>query len=373
MKKYNPANERIKRDYFAFLKEARRQSENSVDAAAMAIARFEADTRLRDFKAFHFEQAIAFKHRLARQESRATGGKLSKATLNATLAHLKRFFQWLALQPGYKSRLNYPDAEYFNLSEKDSRVATARRQRAVPTIEQIKHVLATMPNDSAIDRRNRALIAFALLSGARDSAIASIKLKHVDLSAGNVFQDAREVNTKFSKSFTTTFFPVGEDVRQIVADWVVYLREVMLWGNDDPLFPSTMVSTGPTRQFRRVGLTRTHWSNAGPIRGIFKAAFAEAGLPYFNPHSFRNTLVRLGETLCQTPETFKAWSQNLGHDGVLTTFTSYGSVDPRRQGEIIRSLRCCQPGGDAKTVRLAEVLIEQIRKSGLLESNDCPS
>jgi integrase/recombinase XerD len=135
MKKYNPNNERIKREYFAFLKEAKRQSENAVDAAAMAIARFETDTKLRDFKAFHFEQAVAFKHRLA-------SGKLSKATLNSTLAHLKRFFQWLALQPGYRSRLSYPDAEYFNLSEKDSRIATARRQCAVPTLEQIKHVLA---------------------------------------------------------------------------------------------------------------------------------------------------------------------------------------------------------------------------------------
>ena len=368
MKKYNPTNERIKREYFAFLKEAKRQSENAVDAAAMAIARFEADTKRRDFKAFHFEQAVAFKHRLASQESRATGGKLSKATLNATLAHLKRFFQWLALQPGYKSRLSYPDAEYFNLSEKDSRIATARRQFAVPTVEQIKRVLVTMPAESAMDRRNRALIAFTLLTGARDSAIASIKLKHVDLSAGNVFQDAREVNTKFSKSFTTTFFPVGDDIRQIVADWVAYLREVMFWGSDDPLFPATLVAVGPTRQFHAAGLERRHWSHAGPIRGIFKLAFTAAGLPYFNPHSFRNTLVRLGETLCQTPEAFKAWSQNLGHEGVLTTFTSYGSVDPRRQGEIIQSLRPCQPGADASTDRLAAAIVQQMRKGGLLGS-----
>lgn len=371
MKKYNPNNERIKREYFAFLKEARRQSETAVDAAAMAIARFEDDTKWRDFKTFHFQQAVAFKHHLANQDSRTTGGKLSKATLNATLAQLKRFFQWLALQPGYKSRLSYPDAEYFNLSEKDARIATARRQRAVPTIEQIRHALAMMPTESSIGRRNRALIAFTLLTGARDSAIASIKLKHVDLSVGNVFQDAREVNTKFSKSFTTTFFPVGEDIRQVVVEWVAYLREVMLWGSDDPLFPATMIAIGPTRHFEAAGLARKHWSNAGPIRNIFKVAFMAAGLPYFHPHSFRHTLVRLGETLCQTPEAFKAWSQNLGHEGVLTTFTSYGSVDPRRQGEIIRSLRSSQQEADATTVRLVEAVVRQIRKSGLLGPVDC--
>jgi integrase len=81
-----------------------------------------------------------------------------------------------------------------------------------------------------------------------------------------------------------------------------------------------------------------HWSNASPIRAIFREAFERAGLPYFNPHSLRSTLVQFGEQRCQTPEDFKAWSQNLGHEGVLTTFRSYGAVGNRRQGEIIRGL-----------------------------------
>ena len=80
----------------------------------------------------------------------------------------------------------------------------------------------------------------------------------------------------------------------------------------------------PTRQFEAAGLERKHWSTAAPIRAIFREAFAAAGLPYFNPHSFRNTLVQLGQTVCQTPEEFKAWSQNLGHEGVLTTFSAMG-------------------------------------------------
>ena len=50
---------------------------------------------------------------------------------------------------------------------------------------------------AAIERRNRALIAFTLLTGARDSAIASMKLKHINLVAACVNQDAREVQTKF--------------------------------------------------------------------------------------------------------------------------------------------------------------------------------
>lgn len=142
-----------------------------------------------------------------------------------------------------------------------------------------------------------------------------MKLKHVDLTVGSVFQDAREVQTKFSKSFTTYFFPVGNDVRQIVDAWVTYLRREKLWGNDDPLFPATLVELGKAQQFEAVGLAKKHWSTASPIRAIFRGAFESAGLPYFNPHSFRTTLVQLGQTLCRDAEQFKAWSQNLGHEG----------------------------------------------------------
>lgn len=73
-----------------------------------------------------------------------------------------------------------------------------------------------------------------------------------------------------------------------------------------------------------------------PIREIFKSAFGQAGISNFNPHNFRDTLVTLGEQICKTPEQFKAWSLNLGHESPLTTFTSYGSVSLYRQGELIR-------------------------------------
>lgn len=365
MATHNPNNERIKRQYLIYLKEAKRYSEATVDAVAKALARFEADTKFRDFKTFHFEEAIAFKKHLAEQDSKATGEKLSKATLHATLAHLRRFFQWLAWQRGYKFRCS--DADYFNLSEKDTRVATARREKTFPTMEQVKYVIARMPRGSDIEKRNCALVAFTLLIGARDSAAASMRLKHVDLAAGCVYQDAREVNTKFSKTFTTFFFPVGHEVRQIVTDWVTYLREVKLWGNDDPLFPATHVISGAARQFEVVGLKRVHWATAAPIRTIFRQAFEAAGLRYFNPHSLRDTLVHFGEKVCQTPEEFKAWSQNLGHEKVLTTFYSYGEVGSRRQGEIIQSLVEPQRSERPDVAEIAKAVARELRGSGPIE------
>jgi integrase len=355
MKTNNAENERMKRAYFAYLKEARRYSEASLDAVAKALNRFETYTGFRSFRLFHIQQAVAFKRDLAEQTNRATGEKLSKATVYATLMALRNFFHWLAGQPGYRSRLSYGDADYFNLSEKDSRIAKSHAPERVPSLEQINHVLGVMPTTTDIERRNRALIAFAILTGCRDNAIASLKLKHVDLSEHRVHQDAREVRTKFAKTIITTFFPVGDLARQIVETWVEHLRLELQFGPDDPLFPATRIKLGASGLFESSGVDRRHWSNASPIRAVFHDAFIAAGLPYFNPHSVRKTLVQLGQRVCRSPEEYKAWSQNLGHEGVMTTFTSYGSISPNRQAEIIRDLACvCSPGDGDRTI-LAQI------------------
>jgi integrase len=52
-----------------------------------------------------------------------------------------------------------------------------------------------MSSASDIEMRNRALIAFTFLTGVRDGALASLKLKHVRLTEREVVQDAREVKT----------------------------------------------------------------------------------------------------------------------------------------------------------------------------------
>src|SRR5262245_41812928 len=98
-------------------------SEVSIDGVAKAISRFEAYTRHRDFKQFHIDQAKGFKQHLAAQRSERTDEPLSRATVHTTLTALKAFFMWLAEQPGYKSRISYDDAEYFNMTLKDARIA----------------------------------------------------------------------------------------------------------------------------------------------------------------------------------------------------------------------------------------------------------
>ncbi len=209
MTKPNADNERQKRAYFAYLREAHGRDDATIDRVAASLARFEASTKARDFKRFHREQAVAFKARLSEAVNGRTGERLSKATVLSTLRDLRAFFLWLAQEPGYRSKIAFSDADYFNLSDKDVAIARASRKADPPTIDQMRRVLDAMPTVTVLERRDRALVAFACLTGARAAALASFRLGHVNAVEGIVEQDARSVRTKFAKTFRTDFHRLG--------------------------------------------------------------------------------------------------------------------------------------------------------------------
>ena len=245
---------------------------------------------------------------------------------------------WLAGQPtGFKSKIKLSDIEYLNLSDKDVRAAKAPADRAIPTLEQIGHVINGMPSGTAIEKRNRALLAFIALTGIRDGAAITLRLKHVDLTGPIpcVIQNPNQVSTKNSKRIDTFFFPIGEPFAALVLDWIHFLKTDLLFGNDDPLFPKTATALDADGCFDPAGLTRAFWATASPIRDIFRLAFLHVGLPSYRPHSFRHMLVQVAYQRKLSHAQLKAWSQNLGHESLLTTLSSYGKIPLEQQGQLI--------------------------------------
>ena len=330
MTKRNAENERIKLRYFHFLKHADGKSELTVRQIEKAILRFEETTSFADFKRFDQKQAACFKAAL-------TSANLAPATVLTTVSTLKRFLGWLALQPGYKSRVKATDIAYLSLSEKDTRAASAPAEKPFPSLQMIEKVVASMPNDTPIEKRNRALIAFTAITGIRDGALVTLKLKHVDVERKLVRQNPIEVATKFGKRIDTFYFPLSDQFESIVLDWVRYLREEQFFIDHDPLFPKTAVGHDENDCFMPAGLAREHWANASPIRTIFAGAFGTASLPVFTPHRFRNMIVSQMYARGLSVAEFKAWSQNLGHEGAMTTLTSYGKLSMEEQGQLVRS------------------------------------
>jgi integrase len=335
MTSINPANERLKRAYFHHLREAEGLAEPTIDNAARIIKEYEEFSGGRDFRQFRAQDAGGFRRKLLEKGGRQRAELSSRATVRTKLLAMAKFFRWLAGQPGFKSRIGFNDIKHFNLSLKAARVAEARREQPTPTLSQVQHVIRSMPARTDIEKRDRALLACMLLTGIRVGALISLRLKHIRADRLGINQDARDMNVKFSKSFVTYFFPVGDDILQFFLTYVDHVRDQLEWRPDHPLFPRSKQSGG---SFEVQGLGDDQWRTPGAVWSLFRRAFATAGVPYHTPHSLRRTLVQAVLGAADDPEMIKILSQNMGHEGVLVTLTSYGSVPTQRQAQRLASL-----------------------------------
>ena len=348
MTKVNPKNERHKHDW---LKELERDDLTStIDHKMAALALFEEATDYIDFDKITEEIADKF---TAYVVKRPTRSRTKVSTVNS----VKSFFQWMVMDERIKGKKARKPISALRLKRSDRTASKARQARPIATIAQIEAAIMAMPKTTAIERRNRALIAFTLVSGARDGAIISMRVKHIDLINKQVHQDPNEVDTKAGKQINTWFFPVGAVFIQEVEDYLAYLKTEQGFTAGDYLFTSSALGRNENDQFCIIGVTKERWAGTQPMRDIFRMAFNAVDMPYFNPHSFRKTLMALAYEMELSGEEIKAWSQNLGHEKLDTSVNNYGPVSLDRQR--IRMLAMHEKPAKAESERatlIADVL-----------------
>jgi site-specific recombinase XerD len=210
------ANARVGRAYLHYLREAEGLGEKTVDNAARVIAEYEEFTGGKDFRKFKPKDASGFRRKLLEKGGRRRAELSARSTVRTKLLTIAKFFRWLAGQPGYKSRIKFSDIAYFDLSLRDARVATARREQPTPSLDQVLKVIRAMPSETDIEKRDRALMACMILTGIRVGALISLRLKHVRADRLGIDQDGAEMQVKFGKTFTSYFFSVGNDILEIL-------------------------------------------------------------------------------------------------------------------------------------------------------------
>ncbi|MEQ8441746.1 MAG: tyrosine-type recombinase/integrase [Alphaproteobacteria bacterium] len=362
MIEYHPRNELVKKQYEDALLHGKYRDPKTVKAVWNSINLFEEFSGHADFRDLDADQAKRFKAWLAKRRNRKGQG-LSVSTMRSTLQAVREFFEWLAIHPQYVRKVDGRAVQYLRLSDNENRAGRAFRERPAPTLEELRKALGAMPSESDIEKRDRALFAFTIVTCVRDDALVSLKVKDVDAGRKTVWQDPKHVRTKRRKGIHTRFISqVMPEAEEIVLDWLHHAAEVLRLAPDDPLFPKTLVENDPEAMtFKANGLSREHWANAQPVREVFKTAFQRVALPYYTPHLFRRTVVKWAQEHCSQRE-FKAISQNLGHDHAMTTYNAYGELSVDEQIDIIGGIG--ERDVDLQTIPLDRIFAEIERRSG---------
>lgn len=318
-------NELRKRDYFAYLKGANGFEESSINKFAEAIGQWQIFSKNEDFANFNKTKAVEFVAWLKTRGSKTPSGQISLTTQYHYLRHIKGFLKWLSEQPNYRKIPN-SDINFLRLSKKENQIATSGTKRPIPTLEEIKKIIESIEIKNEIDKRDRAMICLALITGIRVSALVSLKMKSFDKRKKIIYQNPADgIKTKNSKSIQTPFFPVGWDKpKTYFIEWYEYL-ESKGFQPEDPIFPSTLNEFSiEGNTYSKEFISKKFWSGEGGVIKILKMRCENADLPYFNPHSFRHSVVSIFSKRSMTEEQKKAFSLCFGHANVGTTFGSYG-------------------------------------------------
>lgn len=318
-------------DYQMHVKEARGLHEKTVNAILHDIWQFINLAGDVDFREIGVEAISGYKAQL--QGEGGSGEVRSAKTIVNAFAHLKDFFEWLPRQKGYQS-IPAHLYEYFTPPNRLTNIARAPVPKTFPSPEDIRTVVEAMPSNTFLERRNRAMLAFTYLSGARGSALISFAIKHVDIDRRAVDQLARDVETKKSKTFRSDWFPVGDLYERIVIEWIDELKYQGA-DPDTPLFPR-----GPRYEFghkAKQGWQRV--KDKGLAGRIFEAAANDAGVNRFTPHRVRDTIAFAIPSWALSMEDYKALSQCFGHDDLKTTMDYYGAISEERQHQLISQMR----------------------------------
>lgn len=299
---FNAGNERVKYKYRTHIRRSAKKDEKTIIATLKHIRDFEIFTGFADFATFN--DAVADKY-----ITTMFAKQLSASYINDNIRILKEFLRWLERQRGYKSKINYNHIDYLNISTNQKNMARATEYKKSYTHEQILKTIRLMPDQTFIQKRDKAIISLQALCGLRISELRTIKVKNIIQEDGNhfVYVNPKDMVVKYAKTRQANFLPLPEDIINNFLSWKDYLIKAG-FKDKDPLFPRIDCKFN---QFNLLESKITHEeikSNT-TMRELFRNAFTRAGYEYIRPHSFRHTLVRFAEK--QSPEFLNAVRQSL--------------------------------------------------------------
>ncbi|PCK00086.1 MAG: hypothetical protein COA45_04190 [Zetaproteobacteria bacterium] len=320
----------MKYKYMQHLRRVSRKSEKTIFAELQHIRDFEIYTNFAGFEKFNEHVADKYIQSMFAVD-------LSLSYISNNIRALKDCLRWLERQRGYRSKINYNHIDYLNISENQRKTAKTTEYQKSYKFYQVIKTIRQMPGKTDKERRDRAIISLQALCALRISELRTVKMKSLIEEDGVYFIyvcPKHMESVKFAKTRHANFMPLPDDIISNVIEWRQYLRSLG-FKDGDPLFPK-VDNRFSTKNLLEQSIQKTSIKSGTTIRTIFKKAFESADLEYIKPHSFRKTWVRYAEY--QSPAFLNAVRQNLGHNSIDTTISSYGDLSMAEQRRIISSV-----------------------------------
>jgi integrase len=334
---FNSQNERAKYRYRQHLARVSQRDEKTVLSYLKHLRQFE---EFIDFQGFEvFDDHIAGKY-----VQGLMNDDLSLSYVSDNIRAVKDFLIWLERQRGYRSKIDYNDIDYLNISRNQRNAAKAPDYQKAYTFDQIIDAIRRMPSVTEKQRRDRAIVSLQALCTLRINELRTVKLRSLIEENGSyfIYVSPRHMSVKFAKTRYVHFIPLPPDIVAIVIEWRDHLV-AMNFKDSDPLFPKIDTRFGKSNLLeQKIQIVELRSDSA--IREVFKKAFEAAGYPYIKPHNFRKTLTRHAEH--ESPAFLNAVRQNLGHDSIDTTLSSYGQMSVADQGKAISSVKIDKAGSN---------------------------
>jgi len=259
--------------------------------------------------------------------------RLSMSFISDNIRCVREFLQWLERQNGYRSKIDYNQIDYLNISRNQQTTAKAVEYQKSYKFEEIIKTIRAMPDKTDKERRDRAIISLQALCGLRISELRTVKMKSLIEEGGHyfVYVSPKNMDVKFAKTRQVNFMPLPDDIIANVIQWRDYLKTLGFKDNA-PLFPAVDNRFTQTNLLEQT-IRKNEIKSDTTIRDVFKKAFEAAGFECIKPHSFRRTMARYAEY--QSPAFLNAIKQNLGHTSIDTTLSSYGNLSDAEQRRVI--------------------------------------
>ncbi len=355
-KKY-AENLKMHKRYLVWCANAEGKCESTVRGISNVLYSFALNMGNRSYKKLTDHMIVNYKDKIRKEKS--------VATYCSHVSIINKFLRWLMSQHGYKRAITADLVAYMRPTGEERRIAQIPAERNIMSLHSVKKLFHSIPNETPIDMRDKAIVALLMTTGARHNALISLPIGCVHLQETYyIDQNPRKgVNTKNKKRIVSVIVNIDKEFTHAIKHWYEYLR-TQGYGDLDPFFPKAKQAYNRENHCfaNSKDVEPAFFASHTSLCEVIRKRCKNAGLPYFSPHKFRHLLVKTVKELNLSSKESKCFSQSLGHEHEETTYGTYGKFNEQEVINTVSSIQANKTESHVRDAKSSFMALEQNKK-----------